>query len=124
MFVPDNVRVPDPVFTIIPPLPLITPAKVVEVFSPPDVNVPAPSAIWPVPDAAIDPTVSVTPLTFNVPESPTTTGVLSDRDPFAVSVMVPAEIVVVPEYEFAPPSDNVPAPVFVRFFDDPAMMPP
>jgi hypothetical protein len=97
VFAPDNVNVvPLPAF-VSPPLPLSTPANVVEPAEP-DVNVAEPNAIDtpdPVPEVAIDPTVSLLFARLNVVLLAIDTADASGMTPAAERVTVPSVIVVV-----------------------------
>lgn len=91
-FVPVNVSVPVPVFVRLPELADVVPLYVVEVSSPPDVNVPVNVMA---PDPASEPTVSAFPPMSRVPF--TVNAEPSGITPAAPSVRVPAVTVVVPE---------------------------
>ena len=77
-----------------PPLPDITPLNSVVVSSPPAVNVPAPSVMFPAP--AIEPTTSVTPLRSNVDEAATVTADEFGTEPDPLSFSVPTDTAVEP----------------------------
>jgi len=95
---PERVNVvPLPAF-VSPPLPLTTPANVVEPAEP-EVNVAEPNemlTLVPSPDVAIDPTVSLLFARLNVVLFAIDTGDVSEITPAAPTVSVPAEIVVAP----------------------------
>src|SRR3989344_1464675 len=116
---PDNVNVPEPAFTTL-PVSLITPEKVVDVLSPPAVNVPEPSVTLPLP--ASDPMLSEISFKSNVPLAPTVMAVESDNLPEPLNCNVPALIVVAPLYVFAAERINVPVSAFVNAFA-PLIMP-
>src|SRR3990167_1534821 len=113
VFAPDKVCVPLPAFTKL-PVSLITPEKVVELLSPPVVNVPEPKVTLPAP--ANEPMVSDTSFKSNVPLAPTVIAVESDNRPEPLNCNVPALIVVVPLYVFAAANVNMPVPAFVNPF--------
>ena len=95
----------------IPPVPEMTPAKVVDVELP-VVSVAEPRVIAPVPEAATDATVSDTPFKSNVAPSLTTTAVESESWPPVANFRVPSVIAVVPTYVCEPLIVSVPEPPF------------
>ena len=111
MFVPESVRTPDPTLTI-PPVPEMTPAKVVDVESP-LVSDPPVNASAPVPLEAIVATVSETPFNSNVAPSLTITSVVSARRPLPNNCNFPADTVVSPVNVFAPDNLSVAVPLLV-----------
>src|SRR3990167_6928237 len=90
---PDKVNTPLPAFVKL-PVSLMTPENVVELASPPAVNVPDPNNTLPLP--ANDPIVSEISFKSNVPLAPTVIAVESASLPEPLNCNVPALIVVVP----------------------------
>ncbi len=94
-----------------PPVPLITPEKVVDVLFPPVVRVPVPSVTLPTP--AREPIVSAKLFRSKVAPPATTTALVLAMRLAAPSCKVPTLMVVAPVYELLPERVRVPAPFFV-----------
>jgi hypothetical protein len=120
---PDNVSVLAPDFVTEPPDPEMTPANVVEVPEAPltvSVFAGEPEVLSvmvepePDPDVAIDATVSENPAKLNDASLAMDTAEEFEMRSAAPKARVPALIVVVPVYVFAPEIVNVPEPALVR----------
>ena len=109
-FVPPSVSVPVPFF-VMPPIPPAVPVNEVEVLSPPAMSVPAPSKRFPAP--ASEPTVSVRSFRSSVAPEEMVTALAFGSVSVAPRRSVPALIVVVPVYAFAPEMRTVPVVFFV-----------
>src|SRR3990167_4071485 len=90
---PDKVNTPLPAFVKL-PVSLMTPENVVELASPPAVNVPEPSNTLPLP--ASEPIVSETSFKSKMPLAPTVTAVASGNRQLPLNCKVPPVTPVVP----------------------------
>ena len=105
---PDNVSVPVPDLTI-EPVPEMTPENSDDEV--PDVSAADPRVIEPEPP--IDLTVSLKSARSRVPDAPIETPELSDNTFVEPRRIVPAEMVVDPEFVFDPDNRSTPAPNLV-----------
>ena len=126
MLLPDNVSVPVPSLvsdTLVAEPFCITPLYVVLLLFPPTVRVGVPAVeLVTDPAPANDPTVSLKPLRLKV--LATVRALPSGITSEAPKVNVPALIVVVPEYVFAPEIMRVPVPVALVKAPVPLIIPP